>query len=85
MELAHEKAPRGGAGGASECGLVNKDRMPGFQPMPQRLLPLPALPLGTARSGWLALPPAAEFVVAVSAPVAPREMTTSRSLPVVLG
>lgn len=48
------------------------------------LLP-PALPLGMARSGRLALPPAAEFVVAVSAPVAPRETAKSTSLPVVLG
>ena len=32
-----------------------------------RLPPPLALPFGTARSGWPALPPAAEFVVMVSA------------------
>ncbi len=37
--------------------------------------PPPALPCGIARSGWPALPPAAELVVMVSAPVAPGAMT----------
>lgn len=49
------------------------------------LPPPPALPLGIARSGRFALPPAAELDVMVSAPVAPREITTSFAFPVVLG
>lgn len=50
-----------------------------------RLPPPLALPFGTARSGWPALPPAAESVVIVLAPVGPGAITMSRSFPVVLG
>ena len=43
--------------------------------MPPPGLPPPALPVLPARDGCAALPPAAEFEVIVSAPVAPRDLT----------